>query len=77
MMSANSKLALVHLEGPSCAPHRNSLPWGTEFSIKRQRIMSHFWENSVPFDTVVCDPSVPHYKELCATHRIKLKNSVG
>jgi hypothetical protein len=56
---------IEHLEGLSCAPHRNSVPWGTEFFIKRPSILCCFWENSVPFDTVVCNPPVPPNKELC------------
>jgi hypothetical protein len=52
------------LESLSCAMYRNSVPIGAEFGTKVQGILCLFPENSVPFVTVDCDPSVH------TTHRI-------
>jgi hypothetical protein len=48
----------VHLESLSCAMYRNSVRMGAEFVTKVQGILCLFPENSVPFVTVDCDPSV-------------------
>jgi hypothetical protein len=58
-------LLLLHLESLSCAMYRNSVPMGAEFGTKVQGIICLFPENSVPFVTVGCDPSVHS-----TTHRI-------
>jgi hypothetical protein len=47
-----------HLERLSCAMYRNSVPMGAKISTKVQGILCLFPENSVPFVTVDCDPSV-------------------
>jgi hypothetical protein len=51
-------LDIQHLERLSCAMHRNSVRMAAEFCTKVQGILCLFSENSVPFVTVDCDPSV-------------------